>query len=85
MDINKLKKLGFKSLKNNIEKIRYKNKYLKDYKNFGRTERPFGSVVLSKIKIKEVDNYEFIGLCADMYFNKGFLFIDKREFKNERL
>lgn len=85
MDINKLKKLGFKSLKNDIEKMRYKNKYLKDYKNYSRTERPHGSVVLSKIKIKEINNYVFIGLCADMYFNKGFLFIDKREVKNERL
>lgn len=45
-----------------------------EYKDFGQVDRPSGYKTFSQLKVKDLDSYEFAGMCCNTYGRYGYLF-----------
>ncbi|ENH0547913.1 hypothetical protein ABVS18_004578 [Vibrio parahaemolyticus] len=48
------------------------------YPYFGQNKRPDGYKTASKIRKKDIDNYEYAGTCCDTYGKLGLIFRPKK-------
>ena len=53
------------------------------YPYFGQSIRPVGYKVASRIRKKDIDNYEYAGTCCDTYGNLGLIFRPKKSIRND--
>ncbi|WP_413113396.1 exonuclease domain-containing protein [Thaumasiovibrio sp. DFM-14] len=49
-----------------------------EFPYFGQANRPEGCKTLSKLRVMDLDNYEYAGQCCDTYGNAGHLFMPKK-------
>lgn len=49
----------------------------RDFPYFGQSDRPKGYKTTSQLRIRDLPNYEFAGICCDTFGNRGYLFKPK--------